>query len=239
MDTILSYIAVLVISALVLLLVGLVVAYLRLVGKTMELKEERKKESGLPVVEQAQVKAQKMVEDARVKAQQIINNAQIFSGNQANVLEKEVQNANRTNSAKFEESLRLVQNETIKMLSSVPKDVSAALSTQLVNIRATIQTEIEKASSAAKAQVDNAYKKAEEEVQNYKVQRLKQIDDSIITILEDVSRKVLAKQISHDEHEKLVMKALEEAKEQHVFFEEQEEGGIAQEEEKKTAQVQA
>ncbi len=222
MDSALFYIAVLVASALVLLLVGLVVAYLRLVGKTMELKEEKKKESSLPTIERAQAEAQKMIEGARVQAQQIINNAQIFSGNQADVLEKEVQNANRVNTAKFGESLQLVQNESIKMLSNIPKDVSTALSSQLVNIRATIQTEIEKASASAKEQVDSAYKRAEVEVQNYKLQRLKQIDDSIISILEEVSRKVLAKQISHDEHEKLVMKALEEAREQHVFFEEQE-----------------
>jgi len=222
MDSALFYIAVLAASALVLLLVGLVVAYLRLVGKTMELKEEKKKESSLPTIERAQAEAQKMIEGARVQAQQIINSAQIFSGNQADVLEKEVQNANRVNTAKFGESLQLVQNESIKMLSNIPKDVSTALSTQLVNIRATIQAEIEKASASAKEQVDNAYKRAEVEVQNYKLQRLKQIDDSIISILEEVSRKVLAKQISHDEHEKLVMKALEEAKEQHVFFEEQE-----------------
>ncbi len=164
-----------------------------------------------------------MIEDARIQAQQVISGAQIFTNNQAGVLQKEIQNATQANSAKYQESLRLVQNESIKMLSSVPKDVGTALSSQLVNIRATIQQEIEKASTDAKAQVDNAYKRAEAEVQNYKLQRLKQIDDSIISILEEVSRKVLAKQISHDEHEKLVTKALEEAKEQHVFFEGQDE----------------
>jgi F0F1-type ATP synthase membrane subunit b/b' len=223
MDTALLYIAVLVVSALVLLLIGLLVAYLRLLGKMVTLKEERKQESGLATIEQAQAKAQKMIEDARIQAQQVISGAQIFTNNQAGVLQKEIQNATQANSAKYQESLKLVQNESIRMLSSVPKDVGTALSSQLVNIRATIQQEIEKASTDAKAQVDNAYKNAEAEVQNYKLQRLKQIDDSIISILEEVSRKVLAKQISHDEHEKLVTKALEEAKEQHVFFEKQDE----------------
>lgn len=223
MDTALLYIAILVASALVLLLIGLIIAYLRLIGKVVTLKEERKKESGLATIEQAQASAQKMIEDARIQAQQVISSAQVFTNNQAGVLQKEIRNATRANSIKYEESLKLVQNESIKMLSNIPKDISVALDTQLVNIRATIQTEIEKASSDAKVQVDNVYKRAEEEVQNYKLQRLKQIDDSIMSILEEVSRKVLAKQISHDEHEKLVAKALEEAKEQHVFFERQDE----------------
>jgi F0F1-type ATP synthase membrane subunit b/b' len=221
MDTLLYYLSIFIISALVLLLIGLVLAYLRLVGKTMAMKEERRRESGAGILEEAQKKSEGMIEAARAKAQEIVNNAQIFSNTQAGIIQKEVQNANQLNTERYQQSLQSVQNESIRMLSSVPKDVSAALTSQLVNIRATIQSEIEKASSAAKAQVDNAYKKAEMEVESYKLQRLKQIDDSIISILEEVSRKVLAKQISHDEHEKLVMKALDEAKRQHVFFEEQ------------------
>lgn len=223
MDIALFYTAIFAAIALVLLLIAIVVAYLRLLGKFMSFKEEKKKDASSVTLEQAQSRAQKMIEDARVKAQQVIQNAQIFSGNQAGILEREIQNTSRVNAAKFEQYLKVVQSESIKILSNVPNKVSSDLNTQLTGIRSMILTEIEKASSNAKAQVDSAYKRAEVEVKNYKNQRLKQIDDSIISILEEVSRKVLARQISHDEHEKLVMKALEEAKQQHVFFEEQEE----------------
>ena len=46
---------------------------------------------------------------------------------------------------------------------------------------------------------------------------MREIDESIVMILKEVARKVLAKEISQEEHEKLVLKALEEAKRQGGF----------------------
>ena len=80
-----------------------------------------------------------------------------------------------------------------------------------------IESKTTQAQNDARNLIIEAYKKAESEVQEYKSARLKQIEESLVYILENIAKRVLVKEISQDEHEKLVLKALEEAKRQGIF----------------------
>lgn len=218
------YISVLVLASLVLLIVGLVALYLILLNKYMRLKSGKDEESGNRPGLQATEQAQSIIAEAEKKAAEIIKStqttakdAQVSIDNQRNVLNQELEELKNNYANLYKEALKSAQDEAIKLLQSIPEDVRGSVETQISGIRTTIQDRVDKAADDAKKQVEDAYQKAEAEVENYKRQRLKQVDESIIVILQEVSRKVLSREITREEHEKLVMKALEEAKRQHVF----------------------
>jgi hypothetical protein len=57
----------------------------------------------------------------------------------------------------------------------------------------------------------------EEELAVYKAERMKKVDEKIFEILRDVAAKAIGKALSLEDHEDIVVKALEDAKKEHVL----------------------
>lgn len=217
-DSIFLYTAILIITSLALLLVGVIILYLRLVRKFLSLREgEGKDLDPQAILFKAQSKSQDILEDAHRKASEIVGRAEKFLNAQEGKVSQELEKASKSYANYFLDSLRKVEEEAKKSLTGVPEEIKKVYATEVVNIRTTLEAQLAKAREDSRQIVLEAYKKAEAEVENYKKQRLNQIDESIIIILQEVARRVLSREINQEEHEKLVMKALEEAKRQHVF----------------------
>jgi F0F1-type ATP synthase membrane subunit b/b' len=220
-DQTIIYALLLTIVALVMLGVGLIIVYIRSVKKYNELrdKKEAKEPNADPqvILANAQNKSQQILQDASTRANEIISKAQVFTGDQEGKIAAEIEKASQMYAGSYQESLKALESKAVTMMQTIPNEVKDVLLREITNIRTTIQSQIQKAQSDARQIVVDAYKKAEDEVVNYKKQRLKQVDESIVVILQDIARKVLSKEISKEEHEKLVMKALEEAKRSGAF----------------------
>jgi len=140
-----------------------------------------------------------------------------FYKNLQQKIEEELVKSSKLYASKYEEILKETQGQSIKILQNIPQDIKTVLAKEIQSVHITIEEEVKKAEEEAKGVVVLAYQKAESEVEKYKLARLRQVDESIVMILKEVARKVLSKEINMEEHEKLVMKALEEAKRQGVF----------------------
>jgi hypothetical protein len=57
----------------------------------------------------------------------------------------------------------------------------------------------------------------EKELEVYKAERLKKVDEKIFEILKDASTKAIGKSLSLEDHEDVVIKALEDAKRENVL----------------------
>ena len=221
----LAYTVIFITVALILLCVAVLAMYLNLINKYMRLKTGGDdKADPQKVLQAAQAKsaqildeAQKVLVTAHSQATAVINNSQEYLKLNDAELVKAVDKATQVYAAKYQEMLNLTHSESIKLFQNIPNEVRNALGTELSKINQILQSQLLAASSDAKKIVEGAYSKAEAEVENYKKERLKQVEDSLILILENVSRKVLAKEITAEEHAKLVIKALEEAKRQGIF----------------------
>jgi len=212
------YIAILIFVSLLLLLIGIVVTYIRLTRKYLDLKEGRIKDvDPMTLLANAQGEAQKMLVDANSQAQQILAKAKEFMSTGESTLTSEMKNVSQIYANKYGLTLKEIETESLKMLQNIPEDVRKILGSEITNIKIALTEEAKKAENDAKAIVVDAYKKAEAEVESYKSERFRQIDESVLFILKELARKVLAKEISQEEHEKLVLKALDEAKRQNVF----------------------
>lgn len=216
-DPTMVYILSLVIVSFSLLTIAMVVLYIRLLLKYQNAKEIAEKSTGVADLEETQKKAKTMIEEARVKAGEIVTQAEIFTSNQKNVLLEEINKATHTYADKYQSALKFAEDEAVRMISQIPDQVKSEVMVRIEKFTSGVETELLNAQKYIQASVKESYQKAEIEVENYKLERLKQVDDSIMKMVEEVSRRVLAKEITADEHEKLVLKALEKAKEENIL----------------------
>ena len=222
MDPSIIYILILMLVSLFIFCVGLVALYLRLMKRYDELKHG--KEANIDpetLLSQARLRSQQILEEAHVKAAQVLTRSQDFVKDESGVIAKELQKLHQTYAKTYSDAIESSKSSAEKMIQNIPQDVKVSLITAIDSFRVSLMHEVNKAQTQASAAIKEAYEKAAEEVNKYKEQRMSQVDKSILTIVKDVSEKVLSKSISIEEHEKLVQKSLEEAKKQRIFYDRQ------------------
>ncbi len=219
MDSSILYIFALIGISLTLLLVGILIMFLKLLFKYDELKHGKEKVSVDPetLVTQARARSQQILEEAHIKSRDMVAKAEAFLKREDGALNKEIEKAESVYLKTYNEAIKASGDKAEKMIQNIPQDIKLVLVSVIDNFRVTLSKEIEKAQQDANKSIKEAYEKAAEEVNKYKEDRMKQVDSSILSIVKDVTEKVLSKSVSTEEHEKLVQKALEEAKRQKVF----------------------
>jgi hypothetical protein len=219
-DQSLIYIIVLIFTTLTIFIVGVLFAYLRLIRNYMDLKEGKDKyPDPKELLLRAHAKSQKIIEDATEKANQIISSSETLKTKNLDDIKKQIEKAQENDLKIYQVSVSKIQEESIKVLQNVPDYIKALLSKEILIVKDDLLSEIKVAHDNAKALIEQAYQKADDEVAVYKKVRMDALDKTIISIVQQISRKVLNKEIESQEHEKLVIKALEEAKRQNVFSE--------------------
>lgn len=223
MESTIVYLIILVVSAVGLISIGVVVAYLRLVSKYAKVLEEqtslkssltREKEE---ILEEAAVQSAKILEEARSKAQEIVRNAEIFGTEEKEKFSKEIEKVTESWALEYRQVLQEAQNQIVTTAQNISKDIRGESLKEIEIFRTALQVELAKSQEKTRIMMENAHNAIEGEVQKYKELRLKQVDETIFELVKEVLKKVLGKEISPEEHEKLVMKFLEEAKRQDVF----------------------
>ena len=217
----LIYIIVLIFTVLTLFLVGVLVAYLKLIRNYLDVKEGKDRyPDPKALLLRAHAKSQKIIEDATDQASQIVSSTEVLKTRNLDNIQKQIEKAELNNFKLYQESVSKIQEESIRVLQNVPEYIRALLSKEVLVVKDDLLSEIKTAQINAKTLITQAYDKADSEVAVYRKMRIDALDKSIINIVAQVSRKVLNKEIDMSEHEKLVIKSLEEAKRQNIFTEE-------------------
>lgn len=216
-DPTIIYILSLVVAAFSLLTIALVVLYIKLLLKYQSVKEIAEKKADTVNLEETQKKVMTMIEQARIKAGEIVTQAEIFTTNEKNNLQGEISKSIQIYIDKYQQTLKFAETEAVRMISGIPDQLKSEIFSRIEKFTSVVETELINAQKSIQIAVKESYQKAEKEVDNYKIERLKQVDESIMKMVEDISRRVLAKEITSEEHEKLVLKALEKAKEENIF----------------------
>jgi F0F1-type ATP synthase membrane subunit b/b' len=187
-------------------------AYYRILNKFYNLKEEDKKlkilrdQKAQQLLELAQIKYQEIISGAHTKAQEIIGEAEIFKSESREEFKKELLAASKRESEDFKAMLLAVRQESVK-----------AVSTELTSFRATLQEDLTREQSGLHERVEEEYKIAKSQVEVYKASLVTRVDESIYEIVKAISEKVMRRSLRLEEHEDLIIQALEEAKREHVL----------------------
>ena len=217
------YGSVLIALAFGLLSIALVIIYVRLSRKHHSLLEEKSKKGPSPekdvnaILEEAQVKGQKIIEDSHARAQKIVAEAGSFSADTKQKMLAQLDKVANDYQASYVGLIEDAKVKTGELIRTLGEDIKKEAHLEVEAMRDSLRREIEKAQVATKVAIEEAYAKVEQEIEGYKKKRFGQIDSEIFEIIRLVAEEVLGKTLSTKEHEDTIIKSLEDAKKQNVF----------------------
>lgn len=178
-----------------------VVSYHKALKRQRELESEVEKlkasgsEAGRAIISAAQIKANEIITSSQIKGQEIIKASDIFS-------------------EKFKTGF---QTKLTEVLSNISQTINTEVQNEMQKFRAAVTEETSKVKDSLSAGMKVAYEKAQEEVNKYKIEMMARVNSVIYGIVEDAAKKSLGASLTREQHEKVILKALEEAKKQNVF----------------------
>lgn len=170
------------------------------------------KEVAVVVVEQAQQEARRVIQEASNKASDILKESRYLSDKVKTTLEADLSRLPQAQEDIYRQVFKKVGDEAIGILQRVAEDMKMQAQQQTRDFGLTLQKQAELSQEDVKKSIDSVYEHLEEDVNKYKSQRFAQIDRAVHRVIEDIVREVLGRAISAQEHEQLILQALDEAR---------------------------
>ncbi|RJR28500.1 hypothetical protein C4564_05370 [Candidatus Microgenomates bacterium] len=161
-------------------------------------------------LEEANKQSQEILKDAQNKAGEIIKNSEIFSKDMKTDFQSSIRKLVDYEISVYKDLEKSTNAESIKLFKSVSDSVTKNVEAYLSSVESTLSGQITDATK-------NIEKSMEESLDNYKKERMRAIDADVSKLVREISLKVLGRGIAIEDHEKLILKALEEAKRDNVL----------------------
>lgn len=199
----------------------------RSLKKTEEIKE--KEENRWDDLElKAHEDYQKIIESASKKAEEIVLHASEIKQESTNELQdsveimledqrKVLEEASLALSKKFEDQLKEVNDNNIQLLKNIYKGIESDVESDYSQYKDVIKKQTFEAENIAKEKIKQEYEKLEVEVKQYREKMMNKVNDDIYKILINISKTVLGKSLSPNEHEELIIEALNKAKKENII----------------------
>jgi hypothetical protein len=201
---------------------------------------QRDKVSGAGKIRQeAYEQASKILDDARQKSSEIINDAnlrakktltaveqisdesKVMLGRELdNVVKSQANVLKRTSTELlkyYNDTLLKQKADSVAVLQKASEQIEKELLHEVEEFGDILKKETIDTQKQIEARIQKEYSTIEQDLADYKRKNLSAIDESIYDILYNVSKRVFGKALSMEEHQELVIEALEEAKKSNVF----------------------
>ncbi|MCL5114029.1 MAG: hypothetical protein M1372_02560 [Patescibacteria group bacterium] len=184
-----------------------------------------KKESDL--LEDARIKAGKIIEEANVKAQDILNSTNNLNNDSKKTLEDALEKLVKHQAGYFEkvsedflktyqQELASLKEKNIEILRNVSKNIEEDTTNEVKDFDSVLEKETIASQKIVEEKIEQEYTKIQKDTEEYRSQMIKKVDEQIYKIIEEVSKQVLGKGLSLQEHEDLVIDALSKAKKEGI-----------------------
>lgn len=207
-------------AVLLILLIGLLATYIYVIAKNTNgkiTKGEGETVDNDQLLAEVHAKSLKILEDAHKKAKDILSDAQEFLKRDESKIALQVEKIGKIYVDTYENSLNSIKLEAVKTIHSIPKDINSSFDKLLTDFRGDLEAELHKNQEKLTLASAENLKKAENEIEKHKALRIRRIDESLVSTVSEIAKKILGRDLSDIEHEKLVLKALEEAKREGMF----------------------
>lgn len=211
-DSALTYITIFLTSILGLFLAFVSFSFARLIQKYHKIKEEKEN-----LEKNFEAEADKIVKQARDKAQKIINEAIIVSQDTKKEITSALQNASQDQINDFKNLQDDIKNQILTIFKTTTGQFEAVAKSEIENFQSNLQGQITSTQGFLQKTIEEALAGIQSEIDEYKEKSLKEAENSIIEIIKLATKNFLGEVISPDDHEKLVMSSLEEAKKENLF----------------------
>lgn len=231
MDLLVFYFMTFALLGLIAVSVWLAYAYLQLQGKLVTLakqnmylknqNDDRREQILLDAHNQALI----IIDQATKKASQIMTQAQQFDHTAEGQLSQKIDEASRLHAeelkkatqdllALYKDALEKVKQEDITHAANISKNIDALTEKELAQLHQVLSQQTIQSEKLVQEKIAKDYQILEEELKRYKETRMKEIEDSLLQIVQNVTEIVLQRQLSVVDQEQLVYEALTKVKEQ-------------------------
>jgi len=210
------------------LLLGLVTFFV-VVSYYKALKEQRRLERELEIarssgtaeankiIAEAQSNATAIIRNAHLKAQEIIQSGDIFSKEYKQNFQASLMQILELEKKQYQQIAANVESESGKVLSEMSTGLKTQVSSEMKEFHNAMTSETAKVQDALSKGVQGAYREVQKQVEGYRNQMIMEVNSKIWKVVSDATKKSIGEALSREQHEKIIVKALEEAKKQNVF----------------------
>lgn len=197
---------------------AIVIAYTKTVRKLHDLYKEKS-----AAQKDLLKKSDLILEEAREKALKIVSDANLFNDSTKKIFDQELKmiqegqvktleklSYDLLNS--YQKELIELKENNIKTMNIISKDIENSTISELKDFKEILKKETFESQKIVEGKIEDAYRIAQKEIEDYKIERIKKVESQIYEIIQNISKMVLGKTLSREEHEQLVMDALEKAK---------------------------
>lgn len=164
-----------------------------------------------------------IISAADTKAEEIVRNAMSASNSSEEALEKATDDLLKSQyktlndkakdiEGNYENELKEVNNNNIKVFTSVTKDILDYTNKQVEEYKKTLEALTIESRKQAENKANTEYQKIEVELEAYKKEMLDRIDNRIVSLLLAVAKITIGKSLSLADQENLIIDALNQAK---------------------------
>lgn len=177
---------------------------------------------------EAQQEAQNILESANKEATQIISD----TGKKASDILEEMEGMSEESKQKlsdtlsktsanllkiYETNIKKQKSESLQALANLTENIDKSLSKEVGEFEKLLREETVESKEKIREKLLKKYEKLDNELQDYKSRRMKELDSSLYDILYNVTEEVLGKGLNMDEHRKLILESLDDAKKRDLF----------------------
>ncbi len=217
------------VEAIVIILVGVFYTYY-LHHKEKRIKEEMRDidKKVTSVTEEAHFRAKMIIIHAVQKAQEVLSQTEYLKNDLTHEARQKVQDMAETYLQSFKsdageageaykKTLHDIHTKFLEDEKMISQEMQQIQKQEIESFKNTLKGNAVTAGGYLQKKVDTEFEKAKGEIENYKQEKIRQINKSIDELAMKLAREVLGKSISLEDHQKLIVEALEKAKREGLF----------------------
>ncbi len=220
MDQTALYVLVFLVAAISLVAIGISVAYFLLFQKYKAYREEslaRHKDEAdqfSKALESAKSQALLILDQAQTAAKEIVARADAINKENTNNLSTLVESNLQRHQASYDAALGAISTNITKTFTGLPQTVNTQVSAEVSKLISNLDSEMKALTTQVRTGLHEPYEKALKDAEDYKKVRIQAFENQLFTLLNIISKEVLRRELTIEQHEKLVTKALQQAKEE-------------------------
>lgn len=166
---------------------------------------------------QAEENARKQIEDAQKKALEIVNRSQQLTEETRKQMQQQILQSISKQLQEYQQIMEQVKGVMLQEASELTGELKAAATADINKMSSEVQKTISQQQAALQQKVDLEFSSISKVVDEYKEKRLEFIEQQITEMVIQTAKEVIGKSLSLQEHEDLIMQALEKAKSENVL----------------------
>lgn len=170
-----------------------------------------------PQLEAAAQNAQQIIQSAHLKAEKILEEAQILNSENQKKIDQLINGVLQKEDIALQKIMQDIRSSILKQVSNVPQSLTSEIKSLISQIGVSVSGEIQKSQQELRARLLNESEKVSKDLDNYKLMMQQKVDERVFEIVKKVSVKVLGKSLSMEEQKDIILKALEDAKQENVL----------------------